>query len=289
MSGIYHVIFNPKAKNGKSKSILDKVCLHLKRAGKEYEVHETVFRGQAEEIVANLPVDAEELIVIGGDGTAHEVLNGLREPEKMKIALIPAGTGNDFCAGANIPTDVDKLMSIVLRGETKNTDYIEFNGRRCLNVGGLGMDVDVLERCNRGKMTGKIKYFLSLLASIFSFKGYQVRLSVNGEVITQKALFVAICNGDRFGGGINICPDAKVDDKKLEVVLVPAMGFFGIISTFIKLVTGKIFKAKNTLHYFCEQAEIVPDSPKTVQFDGELYENYRVLEGKIKSGLRFYR
>ena len=286
---VYHVIFNPAAKNGKSGEICRRVCEGLKAAGREYVLHETERRGHAEELAAALPEDAEELIVIGGDGTFHEVLNGLRDPKRLRMALIPAGTGNDFCVGAKIPFDPGVTLSLLLAGKSRETDFISFGERRCMNVGGLGMDVDVLERCARGRLRGKIKYLWSLVVSVCTFRGYDVRVRVGGEELVRKALFVAVCNGDRIGGGIRICPDADVGDGKLEVVIVPQMGFFGMIRAFVALMRGKILQFSATEHYYCDEVEAVPDRPRTVQMDGELYGGYAALRGRIERGLRIYR
>ena len=285
----YHIIFNPMAQSGKSKTVLDKVCQRLEQENREYEVHQTLGRGHAMLLAEQISQFAEEIIVIGGDGTLHEVLNGIVNPQAVRLALLPAGTGNDFCTGVHIPNDPDEVITKVLNGQTQPTDYIDFSGKRCLNVGGMGMDVDVLERVSRGKMKGKIKYLWSLLSSMFTFKGYQIRLSVNGKVYNENALFVAVCNGSQFGGGIRICPSAKADDGKLEVVLVKKLGFFGIVRAFIALLRGKILSFPDTQHFLCEQAEILPDVERTVQMDGELYEGYRVLDAKIMHGLNIYR
>ena len=285
----HHIIYNPTAKSGASRSVMEKVCARLREAGREYEVYETLYRGHARAIAESLPPDARELIVVGGDGTFHEVLNGLQNPLDVRMVLIPAGTGNDFCAAAGISFDPDTAMAPLLRGDVKPVDYIEFSGRRCLNVGGLGMDVDVLERCARGSIKGRVKYLWSLIVSLFSFRGCNVRLSVNGKVYNEKALFAAVCNGDRIGGGIRICPDASVDDGKLEVVLVRQMNFLGMLRAFVALMQGKILSAGDTLHFYCDEAEILPDRARTVQLDGELYADCRVLDAKIVRGLQIYR
>ena len=99
-----------------------------------------------------------DIIVIGGDGTLHEVLNGIVDPTQVRLGLIPSGTGNDFAERIGIPESTEKALSFIIDGEAKETDYLEVGGKRCMNVGGIGMDVDVSERCNKGKLKGKIKY-----------------------------------------------------------------------------------------------------------------------------------
>lgn len=288
-SPLHYIIFNPKAKNGRSEKICAKVRGMLEEAGRRYVLLETERRGHATALAAELPDDAEELIVIGGDGTFHEVLNGLKAPEKMRIAFIAGGTGNDFCAGAGISEDPERILSLVLKGAAKETDYIAFGEKRCLNVGGLGMDVDVLERCARGRLHGRIKYLCSLVVSVLTFRGYDMTLYVNGEERKRRALFTAVCNGDRIGGGIRICPHADPEDGKLEVVMVPQMGFFRMVRAFLSLMRGRILSFPETEHDYCDAVRITTEIPRTVQMDGELYGGYTDVKAEIRRGLKIYR
>lgn len=286
---MYHIIFNPKARNGKSNAVLEKVEKRLQAEKIEYKVHATSYKGHAEELANELSRTEDTLIVVGGDGTVHEAVNGIIDPQRMKLVLIPAGTGNDFCDAAGITADVDATLDKLLHGEAKDTDYIELDGRRSLNSGGMGMDVEVLERCERGALKGRIKYVCSLVASMFAFHGYKVRVSVNGETFEENALIVAICNGPNFGGGIRICPGAEIDDGRLELVVVRQMSFFGIIKTFIGLLRGKILESPQTLHYYCDKVSVLPEHAHTVQLDGELYEECYAFNAKLGQGLKIYR
>lgn len=177
MRRTYHIISNPaagKTKSGKSLQIVQDV---FTESGAAFETHLTERAGDATEIARRLTENGEtEIIALGGDGTLHEVLNGLADPSACNFGLIPSGTGNDFAEKIGLPLDADATARIVLKGEVKETDYLEVGGMRCMNVAGVGMDVDVLERCQKGKMKGKLKYFKSLLQSLFSFKGYRVEI-----------------------------------------------------------------------------------------------------------------
>ena len=287
---MYHIIYNPTARKGKSKKVLKQIEEFFNSEHVEYKLYKTDRKGCAEELANRLSASEENILVaVGGDGTIHEVLNGLQDPKKTKLCLIPAGTGNDFCAAAGIGLDVKKTLQILLHGEAKETDYIEAFGRRCMNAGGLGIDVDVLERCARGSLNGKIKYLVSFIQSVILFRGYKVRIKINGEEFEENALFAQACNGHRIGGGIVVCPGAKIDDGKLEVVAVPRLGFFALIATFIAVMQGKIFSRPEAKHFYGEEVEIIPDVPRCVQLDGEIYQNCTSFKAKICHGLRIYR
>ena len=288
----YHIIANPIAGKNKFCKNLHKVEAYLNEKGVAFETHISKARQDATEIVKNLCEEGvTDFIVVGGDGTMNEVLNGLVNPVDCRVGLIPSGTGNDFAEKVGIPFDVEEACDLILNGETKSTDYIEVNGIRCMNVAGLGIDVDVLERCQKGKMKGKPKYVLSLLQSLFTFKGYQVEIECNGETETREVLIAAVCNGSQFGGGIQICPTAEVDDGKLDAIIVDSIGGpIKIALAFVELMKGRVLEYPLTKHLRCDSIRFTPKKPTAcpVQLDGELYQNLE-FNAKVGTGLQVYR
>lgn len=286
----FHLISNPVAGKNKAAKNLKRVEEILSTRSIDYQTHLSQGERDATNIVKGLTgAGAKELIVIGGDGTLHETLNGIENVETCNVGLIPSGTGNDFAEQIGLPFDVDKAVSLIIDGEAKATDYLDIGGVRCMNVGGLGMDVDVLERCKRGKLKGKLKYLWSLLQSLFAFKGYEVELISGDRVEKHNALLAVACNGSQFGGGIRICPTANVSDGLLDAMVVDnPYGKWKIIKAFLALMKGKILEKPITTHFLCDTLKIIPAKPCTVQLDGELYTNLD-FQAKICKGLHFYR
>ncbi len=286
---MYHIILNPVAGKKKALKNLRVVEEVLTERGIAYEVHKSCAVRDAESIAFQLTQRGEnDLIVLGGDGTLHEVLNGLSDPTQCRLGLIPSGTGNDFADTMGISLDPQKAILRILDGEAKPVDYLEVGGRRCMNVAGLGIDVDVLERCQRGKFKGKMKYVMSLIKSLFAFKGYRVRIESDGRAETHDVLICAACNGAKFGGGIKICPSAAADDGLLDVVVVDCIGGkWKIVKAFIQLMKGKVLEYPLTTHFRSERVQFLPENPCPVQLDGELYENL-VFDAKLCKGLLFY-
>ena len=286
---MYYFISNPTAGKKGNKKSLELALEVFKSAGKQCTVYETTCRKDAKEIAYRLTsAGVDELIVVGGDGTLHEVLNGIVDPCNCRVGLIPAGTGNDFAEAAGLPLDPKKAAELILKGETKRTDWLEFDGVRCMNIGGMGIDVDILERCRKGKMKGKLKYLISLLRSVISYKGWEVTFTQDGEEIKQKVLVATACNGVQFGGGLKICPEAKIDDGKIDVVVVEYIkGLFNLAKAFTKLMKGTITDYPATRHFLCDEIKM-DANPCPIQLDGEIYDNLRFVV-KSHSGLRVYR
>ena len=286
----YHLIFNPTAgknKKGKTLALIKKL---FAERGLVTHTHFTQSPGDATRIVKELTEAGEkEIIAIGGDGTLHEVLNGLHDPSTCHLGIIPAGTGNDFAEHLGLPLRVQDAVKVILNGKTHETDYLEVGGTRCMNVAGIGMDVDVLERCLKGKSRGKLKYLKSLLQSVFAFKGYDVELKNGDEQIEKKVLLVATCNGSQFGGGIRICPVANSGDGKMDVVVVDSVvGKGKLVRALLTLLKGKILDFTKTTHTLCEEFTVKSKTPCPVQLDGELYHGLD-FSVKLCRGLNVYR
>lgn len=286
----YHIIANPAAGKNKSDKNLHIVQTLFEKVGAKFHIHSSRAEHDATAIAKQLTESGErEIIALGGDGTLHEVLNGLADPTQCHLGLIPSGTGNDFAEHIGLPMDAEKAAEMILSGETKATDYLEMDGVRCMNVAGVGIDVDVLERCRKGKLKGKIKYLISLIQSLFTFKGYNAEIESEGVKETRDVLLAAACNGSQFGGGIKICPNANESDGKLHAVIVDLLGGkLKIIEAFIQLMKGKILEYPRTKHFLCDRLKITPAVPCTVQLDGELYRGLN-FDVRIRQGLQFYR
>ena len=287
---MYHIIVNPVAGKKKAFKNLKKVESLLDARGVSYETHKTGGVHDAEYIARKLTEAGEnELIVLGGDGTLNEVLNGISDPSVCKLGLVPSGTGNDFASHLGIPLDPEAAILRILEGEATPVDYIDVSGTRSMNVAGLGIDVDVLERCQRGRMRGKLKYLFSLVKSLFTFKGYRVQIESEGrETEVRDVLICAACNGSTFGGGIKICPGADARDGQLEIVIVDCIGGkWKIVKAFIQLLKGNILTYPLTTYFKAESVRFIPENKCPVQLDGEVYQNH-AFEAKICKGLKFY-
>lgn len=283
-----NIIVNPRSLRKKKYKILEKVEKRLKERGAEYRIHYSNRTGQIKEFARCLSEAGERTFVaFGGDGTLNEILNGLVCPEECTLGLIPAGTGNDFAESAGIPLGI-KALDLILDGEAKPTDYIQFDdGKRSMNIAGLGIDVDILNRCEQRKHGGRrSKYFFSLLAALKEYKPIKITVTADGKTETYQALIACVCNGRQFGGGIPICPDAVIDDGKLELLVAECPKRWLIPWELTFLMRGKLLKRKIAHKVRCDEAHIVAEGETIAQYDGELMPctsfSAKIVAGKLK-------
>ena len=288
---MHYIIANELHLKGKNAKKLDIVKAVFDRAGIEYEVLLTTHRGHATEYARSITAGhGHTVIAMGGDGTLHEILNGFENFEDNALGLIPLGTGNDFAAAAGIPLDVKQAAEIIAFRAPSGIDYIQLSsGLRSLNVVGMGIDVEVLERTYAGKHHGKSKYFRSLIASLFKFKSKNFTVEYDGKSEKHFGLIAALGNGRLFGGGIKICPEAKIDDGYLDLIIVDYLSRPKLIAALLKLMRGKVNDIKEATVAKVKSAKFVMDSPDfTIQAEGELYKNVPIDARIVEDKLKFY-
>lgn len=291
---MYHVIYNGNHGEEQLKAALETVKKVFDTAGKEIELHRTERAGHAKEIVEELTANGEftHLIAMGGDGTLHEVLNGIKDTGKCTLGLIPLGSGNDFACAVHIPTDVKSAAeNIAFRAPTA-IDYIELDGGlRSINAVGMGIDVDVLQRAYAGKKTGKKKYFAAFIKSLKYYKATTFKASWDGgEERQYTGIIACMGNGIQIGGGIKLFPEARVDDGYIDLLLVDYLSRFRTLVAFLKLTLGKVNKVKEVTHVKCKRAVITPidGGTPTIQAEGEIYNGMKLSASIVEGKLKFY-
>lgn len=283
-------IYNERSGKGKGKKIIKIIKDYLTAKNVEFATFSTRERGDATAIAKDLSARGEtDIIAVGGDGTMHEVLNGINT-ETVNLGIIPAGSGNDFVQSAKIPMDTKKALDVILQNQPKPTDYLDCSGIKGLNIIGTGIDVEILTRCEKYKFfTGKIQYFLSLIISLIKFKFYKFDTIVKNNRTSHEALVVCCGNGKMFGGGIPMCPNAKIDDGLIDFVVCNKMKKSKILNALIKLMKGKILEQDFTEFSLEKQVEVCFDKPTVVNVDGELYPDLPFYVQIKEKGLKLYR
>ena len=181
--------------------------------------------GDAETLAAELATEVDVLVVFGGDGTVHEVANGLPlGGDGPLVALLPAGTGNDLARALGMPPDPVAAAGELADAHARALDLLDCGARRAangINAGFAAAATDTLPRALK-KALGPAAYAVGGVRAGVNPPTWPARVEVDGKVVEGEALAVVVGNGGSFGGGRWLIPDADVGDGLLDVLVVPA-------------------------------------------------------------------
>jgi diacylglycerol kinase (ATP) len=216
------LLVNPTSGKGRGARLAGPVADRLRAGGAEPV---TVIGRDADEAFDKVRVTVADgvdaVVAVGGDGLVNMALQVVAGTE-VPLGVVPAGTGNDFARALRLDID-DPAANVahVLRDEPRRVDLGRVAGRWFAGVLGSGFDSMVNERANR--MTwphGRARYNVAILAELRVFRPVPFELVVDGEPWSTEAMLVAVGNGPSYGGGMRVCPDARLDDGLLDVTVL---------------------------------------------------------------------
>ncbi len=215
------------------------------------------------------------LVVVGGDGTMNEVVNGAAETN-AEIAILPNGTGQDFGRTHAIPTGFDEAVRVALGGETRTVDVgrvvLGDETRYFANVGSAGMSGAVAHRANSMSkaLGGRATFFYALTREFLAWQNTQVRVRLDGNEERRGAMHdVIVAIGRWHGGGMKLAPDASQDDGLFDVVFIGDVNKVDFLTTAPRLYNGKYLSHPKVEHVRSARVEIDAAEPLPVEVDGE--------------------
>ncbi len=288
---MYHIIVNPQGGKGKSIKALTTVEEIFKNNNAQYVVHKTEYAGHATEIARELSKTPDtNIVVMGGDGSFHEVLCGIDNFDNVTLGLVACGSGNDFIKKSGHSTNVKEAVQTILNGKVGFVDYMELGKYRCLNVGGGGMDVDVLLKyANCKTLKGKAAYYYSLFYTLLHTRFHHLRITADGVTKDTSVFMIGVGNGGFIGGGIPICPNAIVDDGLLNVGYVSEMKKSKIIFRLFKFLKGKHVGTDWGGEYTAKKVTIEALDDSRFELDGEIIEDTKLDIEVVHNQLKMFR
>jgi YegS/Rv2252/BmrU family lipid kinase len=273
------VIMNPVSGEGKARLLVEAVESQC-RAHSDADILLTARPGHARELAAAAVEEGYDLVVAaGGDGTIHEVVNGLFDGERtqLPIGIIPLGSGNDLAYGLDIPLDVEAAVGRVFHGQVRLLDLGLIDDGRDRpevfeNNMGIGFDATIVIRTKKlDRLHGFPMYMAAVLQTIaFNFDAPNLDLRFDDEVVRQPSLFLSLGMGPRHGGGFLLTPDAQLDDGLIDSCLVNVVGRATMISMLLRVIKGTHVTSEHVTMRQNKQLEIRSSAPLPIHVDGEM-------------------
>ena len=261
----------------------------LERRAVEYEIVLTDGPGHATTLAFDAASAGEQTVVAaGGDGTLHEVINGVMQAPwaGTAVGLIPIGTGNDFVKTVPGTGTTETAFDTLAGGETTLVDVgvAEWHERTeyFINAMGTGIDVEVVRQMRRSKvLPGMVIYVSALLRALGRYRALPIALDVDGAHIERRIMNLAVCNGPSIGGSFRICPQARTDDGALDVCVIDEMSVLRNARMVPRVIRGTHTGRHGVtmLRGAAVHLRLQQDAPLWFQLDGELRNTPHGAEG----------
>ena len=259
MDGWVMLICNPVSGSGQGLARLSRVKETLRAARVRFAAEVTSRRWDAMRLARSAVLEGcSAVVAIGGDGTFFEVVNGVMDPATagsspgyhVAVGLVQAGRGSDFGRSAGIPGDVESACARLLGGRTEAIDlgytrHHTFGGAErglyFANAAGLGFDAEVSLRANGAPRVfgGTLPYLSSLLLTLGAYRNKRIDVTLDsGEPWHGRVNSVVVANGQYFGGGMRIAPEAALQDGQFEVVVLGDLGKVELVRNVPRVYVG---------------------------------------------------
>jgi YegS/Rv2252/BmrU family lipid kinase len=282
------VIINPISGTGGRLDVARRRAEHaaalLLARGIEPEVFLTERPGHARELAAaSLARGASLVLAWGGDGTVNEVASVLAF-RNAALGIVPSGSGNGLARELGIPLRPAAAFAAAFEGRELVIDAGEFDGRMFFNIAGMGLDARVAHEFAAGGLVrrGFARYIAITLRELFSYVPDEHTIVTDGEPIRVRALLVAVANARQYGNGAVIAPHARLDDGRLDVVVIAHRSPLRALLQTPRVFLGQVARVPGVTIRQAETIEITSARPVVYHVDGEPFVGSASISARVQ-------
>jgi len=300
----WFVIVNPAAGNGAAKKVWTKIYNELIKQNFNFEFVFTNYKNHSVELVQNaIKQGFTKIICVGGDGTLHNIINGIlslntsniSNISEIKIGIIAIGTGNDWIKTYQIPKNHKKAIQLIKKEYTIKQDIgkIKLIATNKItyfnNLAGIGFDGYVVSNVNKYKKLGALAYLIGALVSLTNFKKPELEINFNNTVVKGNFLLLLIGLCNYSGGGMQLTKNANPTDGLFDISYIQKINLFTILSNTFGLFNGTITNHKlvNTEKTSSIEIKVLSNEKTYIQADGELIGSGDFLVELLPKALNF--
>jgi YegS/Rv2252/BmrU family lipid kinase len=263
------VLVNPSAGGGRARELLPSLERTLRGRAVDYRLVLTTSLEHGCREARRAAADGEVPVVVSGDGLIGQV-GGVLAGGEVPMGVIPGGRGNDFARAMGIPTDIARAVELLVAGVARAIDVGEVNGRRFLCIASCGFDSDANRIANEARLVkGNLVYLYAALRALAAWEPASFTVVADGDRRQFKGYAIAAANGNAYGGGMLLAPQAEVDDGLLEVVYTTQVGKLRFLANLPKVFKGRHIENDEVTVFRAAEVEISADRPFAVYADGD--------------------
>ncbi|HEV2774326.1 MAG TPA: diacylglycerol kinase family protein [Solirubrobacteraceae bacterium] len=264
------LLCNPSAGGGRAAKILPRAERALTELGVRFHTEVTRDLEHGRELARRAAIAGEVTVTLSGDGLVGCVVGVLREIAGSVLGILPGGRGNDTARMLAIPPAIDAACAVVARGVERDLDIGDVEGRSFIGIASLGFDSDANRIANEApSQLGRLVYVYGAMRALAAWKHAAFELRLDGEPLSFTGYSVAACNSGRYGGGMQLAPDARLDDGLLDVVLIGAHSKRHFLRTMPKVFSGTHVEHPAVRVLRGRELHVGADRPLTVYADGD--------------------
>ena len=289
------VIVNPSAGRGRAARVRDAVESYWRQQGVTAEFYAAASREEVRRRSADAAAAGYSCVVaLGGDGTAHDVINGLAGTDTV-VGILPAGGGNDLARALGLPLDPLEAAHALLHAPARRIDLLRLTlagGRTCLyaGAGGAGIDAEAARLGNTRfrRVPGVARYLAAAIAAFHESRPLEVTLQADGATRNFRALLVAVANSPSYGSGVIIAPEARIDDGWMDLAIVAPLDWSHVLDGLLLALRNGDIRWPEMHRLRARKLRLQTDRPAIFHGDGEVLGETPVEIEVLPAASRFW-
>lgn len=261
------LITNPGSRSGNR--AIERAIERLQRQGRVEQVRPEKPR-DLPDTIRERARDFDRVVLGGGDGTVNLALDALIDIDKP-LGLLPLGTANDLARSLDIPRRIDAAVDVILAGHTRRVDAARVNDVSFINAVGIGLGPQMTREMDADSKArlGVLAYLRGIVHALQRQRVFHARVQSDERTREGDYVQITIANGIHYGGGMTIADDAKLDDGRLDVLLVPRQSHWSLLGNALRFRTGFTRAADTLTHWRCAELSVETEGAMDVTADGE--------------------
>lgn len=264
------IIWNPFSGRN-SKMLSEKVSQQLQDDGIDHQVFDTVESMSATKTVSDfLDESYTDLIIVGGDGTINEAINGIKYD--IPVGIVPAGTGDDFIKNVSLGKSTKEKIRTAINGDVIRIDLGQCNDRKFANGVGIGFDGQIVEDMTAKQvpfLKGHAAYYYHVLRILGGYRERTFKYTLDGKTVSNELILLTIGNGTTFGGGFKLMPNAKLNDGYLDICEIGKISPLRRFLNIIRLSRGSHDSLKEVEFHRVKEVVVEANDLLFAHIDGE--------------------